>query len=158
MQSECCKINDRTLPDFKWCPHLNQCINTTLTQCQSNSYPTPYFCQSTQTFVDKRTSCCQDFKYNVTMIVNATNYTIVTKSMVKCSYEDKCVPEDTAQFCFFSFKRNCAEIFGPEYSYQCPNDGKCRRSALECPSSRVCPPGYTQCPDYTCIKGLNAFS
>ena len=23
MASECCKINDKQLPDYKWCPHIN---------------------------------------------------------------------------------------------------------------------------------------
>lgn len=157
MHSECCKINDRTLPDYKWCPHTNTCINVTLSKCPS-MMPSekPYLCESKGIFVENRTQCCSDFKYNVTRIVNDTT-TIVTKSMVKCSFEDKCVPEDTAEFCFYSFERNCQEIFGSEFSYKCPNDGKCKRSPLECPSPRVCPTGYTQCPDYTCIRGLDKF-
>ena len=157
MHTECCRIGDRNLPDFKWCPHLNSCVNTTLTQCPSIGGKL-YYCESRRQFVAKRTDCCEDFKYNVTRIEIDDSITILTRSMVKCSFEEKCVPENTAEFCFFSFERNCAEIFGSEYSFQCRNDGKCRRNATECPSPRVCPPGFTQCPDYTCIRGLDKFS
>jgi hypothetical protein len=105
MQSECCKINDRIIADYKWCPHSNTCINTTTTRCLSMSSGS-IMCESKGIFVENRTQCCSDLMYNVTRVINGKT-TIVTKSMVKCSQEEKCVPEDTAEFCFFSFERNC---------------------------------------------------
>lgn len=60
--------------------------------------------------------------------------------MVKCSYEDKCVPADTDELCFRPFAQACTE--DKRFPYQCPNDGMCRRNATECPSPKVCPPGY----------------
>ena len=63
--------------------------------------------------------------------------------MVKCSNEDKCVPEDTAEYCFTPFTRNCKEI-NPmsDHHYQC-FDGKCRKDKDHCATQKVCPPGFT---------------
>ena len=49
MANECCKINDRPVAGFLWCPHLNQCFNylTAPSTCPSIlPSPTPYYCQS----------------------------------------------------------------------------------------------------------------
>jgi hypothetical protein len=85
MQTECCKINDRSLSDYKWCPHQNLCMNVTINKCPSMMpSPAPMWCESLRKFVSNRTECCGDIKYNVTRIgINET--TIIMKSMVKCS-------------------------------------------------------------------------
>ena len=72
--------------------------------------------------------------------------------MVRCEYEDKCVPSDP--YCFKPFVRDCSD---ERFPYLCLNDGVCRRDETECPSPKVCPPGYTQCPDSTCIEGEGQF-
>ena len=77
--------------------------------------------------------------------------------MVKCGYEDKCVPSDTLELCFTPFKRDCS-VEDPEFPYQCANDGMCRRDSTECPSPKVCPPGYFQCPNNTCLPGDALFN
>lgn len=136
MATECCP---RTSPDLKWCPHLNTCINSTAQSCPTLNSSTMIYCKSKNTFVRFRHECCDDIFYNTSLL----NGTLVSKPMVKCSNEDKCVPLDNDDYCFSSFPRDCLELGGVEFGYQCRNDGKCRRNQVECPSTRVCPPGYT---------------
>lgn len=97
--------------DIKWCPHTNRCFNVTKDSCPSFESG-KYLCKSKASplsggvWVDNRTQCCGDFFYNVTRTVDDVT-TVVSKPMVKCSSEEKCVPEDTAEFCFYGFPRNC---------------------------------------------------
>jgi len=48
--------------------------------------------------------------------------TITEKPMVKCTYEAKCVPENTSEYCFVPFERDCvaeqASNTTPEQSKQ----------------------------------------
>ena len=102
--------------------------------------------------------CCADIDYNITTVNSDGSTTVTTESMVKCPYEDKCVAQEDLNQCFTPAIRNCTEVYGAEFSYQCLNDGKCKRNVTECPSPRVCPVNYTQCPDYTCLIGVGRYS
>lgn len=201
---------------------------------------------SAPTCVANQYECCADLTFDLEpprLGSDGVGATKATKPMVKCTYEDKCVPENTSEYCFEPFERDCvgeqASSTKPEQSPAttnsiatttttpevqansgwCPKDGRCytptqsssptsskddavqsaatssgaaSKSKLSqaqqqpqlqttkdknctclsaesecnsykslhcqrCPQPRVCPPGYTQCPDLSCIPGVNRF-
>ena len=123
LRTECCPpVGGK--PRY-YCPHTKACVDTESSCCSINP-ATPIFCKSLNKCVAHQYECC-------------SNYLSSVNPMVKCTYENKCVPSDTNEFCFQPFRVECSD---PRYPYQCLNDGTCRRSATYCPTPKVCPPGY----------------
>ena len=133
--SDCCELGTY------WCPHTNQCVTTKQACCTLDPL-TPIFCEETQTCVSFEYECCSNFRSYVT-----------ENTMVKCSYENKCAPLDSVEFCFVPFDAGCKG----DSAYQCPRDGKCVSTPSLCAATKVCPTGYFTCPDYTCLPGLAQF-
>lgn len=130
MTAECCPTGQF------FCSHTRACVNTTASCCSLNSL-TPIYCKLTQTCVSHAHQCC-------------SNYLANKKAMVSCTNEDKCVPIDSQIYCFTPVSKNCTSS---EFPFYCKTDATCKRSSLECPSPIVCPPGYFQCQDKSCIAG-----
>lgn len=74
--------------------------------------------------------------------------------MVKCESESKCAPSVSSSYCFKPVVKECPE----DFPFFCANDSTCKRVREECPSPVVCPPGYFQCPDRSCVAGNDQFS
>jgi len=134
VESECCD-------EGVFCPHSRTCVASE-TECCSTNSETPIFCVETQTCVAHDYECCSNY------LIGSTFF---AAPMVKCSDENKCVPWDSSSYCFQSYDVGCSD---PEFSHFCANEGRCRRSEAECATTKVCPPGYTHCPDNSCIEGL----
>ena len=99
--TDCCPdiITEGTevaVPQF-YCPHTQTCVTDSSTCCTLDPQ-TPIYCQQTQTCVSHKYECC-------------SNYLSSTNAMVKCTYEDKCVPAEA--FCFLPFLRECNDARFP---------------------------------------------
>lgn len=103
---DCCK-GDGVRQGTKWCPSRNKCTSDVDSCCEQNSVNKPFACRSKNPessldnpsanegdyyCVANQFECCGDLNY--------TTNSGEVKKMVKCKYEDKCVPEDTAEYCF----------------------------------------------------------
>jgi hypothetical protein len=100
--SECCESGS-TINTYKWCPSQEKCMPEDEICCDW-TLQTPIYCSETDSCVAKFEDCCEDF------------------SLKKCFYEDKCVPEDSIEYCFEpDLSKECLEN-----ERLCLNDGLCR--------------------------------
>lgn len=67
--------------------------------------------------------------------------------LTKCPTDKKCVSDAT--LCGYLSDKACPN----EYPFKC-QDGRCRVNADACASKVVCPPGFTMCPDESCVNEL----
>ena len=142
VDAECCTDPEKA----HYCPYDQTCVSSEGECCQRNP-DTPVACRDLDT---GEVTHCAAFEYEC-----CSSFESNGNPLVKCTFEDKCVPVDSRDYCFEPFDRDCQDSHFP---YLCKNDGRCRRNAAECASPKVCPPGYFQCPDNTCLPGSDQHS
>lgn len=135
-------------------------IAATLVGCTAADKP--YYCTNTQSCAASYKDCkfdflnaevCKEEAKPFSCLVGGLKTCVASQTecdcdanSMKCSADKKCVPNNMPYLCSDVILRNCPA----EYPVQCPN-GQCRAAMEDCPSKKVCPPGYNLCSDLTCV-------